>query len=95
MRQSQLFTKTFKFIPKEESKSAQLLVRGGFIDKLMAGIYSFLPLGFLVLKKIENIIREEMLKIGAQEVLLPALPPILLRTKKIYHGRSLFFHDRI
>jgi prolyl-tRNA synthetase len=75
MRQSQLFTKTLKFIPKEESKSAQLLVRGGFIDKLMAGVYSFLPLGFLVLKKIEKIIREEMLKIGAQEVLLPALHP--------------------
>jgi prolyl-tRNA synthetase len=75
MRQSQLFTKTLKSIPKEESKSAQLLVRGGFIDKLMAGVYSFLPLGFLVLKKIEKIIREEMLKIGAQEVLLPALHP--------------------
>jgi prolyl-tRNA synthetase len=75
MRQSQLFTKTLKSIPKEESKSAQLLVRGGFIDKLIAGVYSFLPLGFLVLKKIEKIIREEMLKIGAQEVLLPALHP--------------------
>jgi prolyl-tRNA synthetase len=75
MRQSQLFTKTSKSIPKEESKSAQLLVRGGFIDKLMAGVYSFLPLGFLVLKKIEKIIREEMLKIGAQEILLPALHP--------------------
>jgi len=75
MRQSQLFIKTSKTIPKEESKSAQLLIRGGFIDKLMAGVYSFLPLGFLVLKKIENIIREEMIKIGAQEVLLPALHP--------------------
>jgi len=75
MRQSQLFTKTLKSIPKEESKSAQLLVRGGFIDKLMAGVYSFLPLGFLVLKKIEKIIREEMLKIRAQEILLPALHP--------------------
>jgi prolyl-tRNA synthetase len=75
MRQSQLFTKTLKSISKEESKSAQLLVRGGFIDKLMAGVYSFLPLGFLVLKKIEKIIREEMLNIGGQEVLLPALHP--------------------
>jgi prolyl-tRNA synthetase len=75
MRQSKLFTKTSKTIPREESKSAQLLIRGGFIDKLMAGVYSFLPLGFLVLKKIESIIREEMLKIGAQEVLLPALHP--------------------
>jgi prolyl-tRNA synthetase len=75
MRQSQLFTKTSKSVPKEESKSAQLLVRGGFVDKLMAGVYSFLPLGFLVLKKIEKIIREEMLKIEAQEILLPALHP--------------------
>jgi prolyl-tRNA synthetase len=75
MKQSRLFTKTSKSVSKEESKSAQLLVRGGFIDKLMAGVYSFLPLGFLVLKKIEKIIREEMLKIGAQEVLLPALHP--------------------
>jgi prolyl-tRNA synthetase len=75
MKQSRLFTKTLKSVSKEESKSAQLLVRGGFIDKLMAGVYSFLPLGFLVLKKIEKIIREEMLKIGAQEVLLPALHP--------------------
>jgi prolyl-tRNA synthetase len=75
MRQSQLFTKTSKTLPREESKSAQLLIRAGFIDKLMAGVYSFLPLGFLVLKKIENIIREEMLKIGAQEILLPALHP--------------------
>jgi prolyl-tRNA synthetase len=41
MRQSQLFTKTSKSIPKEESKSAQFLVRGGFIEKLMAGVYSF------------------------------------------------------
>jgi prolyl-tRNA synthetase len=51
MRQSQLLTKTFKTIPREESKSAQLLIRGGFIDKLMTGVYSFLPLGFLVLEK--------------------------------------------
>jgi len=75
MRQSQLFTKTLKTISGEESKSAQLLIRSGFIDKLMGGSYSFLPLGFLVLKNIEKIIREEMLKIGAQEILLPALHP--------------------
>jgi len=75
MRQSELFTKTLKTIPKEESVSARLLIKGSFIHKLMAGVYSFLPLGFLVLKKIEKIIREEMIKIGAQEVLLPALHP--------------------
>lgn len=55
--------------------NAQLLLRGGYIDKLAGGIYSFLPLGFLVLKKIENIIREEMDAIGGQEILMPALHP--------------------
>src|SRR4030043_1889657 len=76
MRQSQLFTKILKETPKDEkSINSQLLIRGGFIDKLMAGVYTYLPLGFRVLKKIENIIREEMERVGAQEVLLPALNP--------------------
>ena len=76
MRQSQLFTETQKEAPKDEkSINAQLLIRAGFIDKLMAGVYSFLPLGLLVLEKIENIIDEEMRKIGGQKVLLPALHP--------------------
>lgn len=76
MRQSQLFTKTIKETPREEiSVNAQLLIRAGFIDKLMAGVYSYLPLGFRVFKKIENIIREEMNRIGGQEVLMPALHP--------------------
>ncbi len=76
MKQSQLFTKTQRNVPKDErSKNAQLLIRGGFIDKLMAGVYTYLPLGLLVLKKIENIIREEMERVGAQEILLPALHP--------------------
>ncbi len=76
MRQSQLFTKTTREAPKDEkSVNAQLLIRAGFIDKLMTGVYSLLPLGLLVFKKIENIIREEMNEIGGQEVLLPALHP--------------------
>jgi len=76
MRQSQLFTETQKEAPKDEkSINAQLLIRAGFIDKLMAGVYSFLPLGLLVLEKIENIIDEEMRKIGGQKVLLQALHP--------------------
>ncbi|MFH0956197.1 MAG: prolyl-tRNA synthetase, partial [Candidatus Falkowbacteria bacterium] len=61
MKQSQLFTKTTKESPKDEvSINAQLLIRAGFIDKLMAGVYTFLPLGLRVIKKIENIIRQEM-----------------------------------
>jgi len=76
MRQSQLFTRTIKEAPKEEiSINARFLTQAGFIDKLMAGVYSFLPFGFLVLKKIEEIIRQEMNKIGGQEILLPALHP--------------------
>lgn len=76
MKQSQLFTKTRKEAPKDEvSKNADLLVRAAFIDKLMAGVYTYLPLGLRVINKINNIIREEMIKAGGQEVLMPALHP--------------------
>ncbi|MCE9585429.1 prolyl-tRNA synthetase [Candidatus Nomurabacteria bacterium] len=74
MRQSKLFTKTRKEVPADEvSKNAELLTRGGFIHKEMAGVYSFLPLGLRVLKKIENIVREEMNAIGGQEISMTAL----------------------
>lgn len=76
MKQSQFFIKTLKQAPKDEkSINAQFLIRAGFIDKLMAGVYSYLPLGWRVLKKIENIIRQEINAINGQEVLLPALHP--------------------
>ncbi len=76
MYQSQLFTKTLKESPKDEqSINAQLLIRAGFVRKLMAGVYSFLPLGLCVLRKIENIIREEMNAVCGQEILMPALQP--------------------
>lgn len=76
MKQSKLFTKTTKQISKEEaSVNAQLLLRGGFIDKLMAGVYTILPLGLRVLNKIENIIRQEMNAVDGQEILMPALSP--------------------
>jgi len=74
MRQSELFTKTRKEAPSDEvSKNAQLLIRGGFIQKEMAGVYDYLPLGFRVLKKVENIIREEIDSIGGQEILMTSL----------------------
>ncbi len=57
------------------SRNAELLIRGGFIHKEMAGVYSYLPLGFRVLKKIENIIRDEMNKVGGQEVLMSSMQP--------------------
>ena len=76
MRQTNLFTKTTKESPKDEaSKNAEFLIRGGFVDKLMAGVYSYLPLGLRVLRKIENIVREEMNKINGQELIMPALQP--------------------
>src|SRR3989344_1475915 len=76
MRQSQLFAKTKKEFPKgAETVSHQYLIKGDFIDQLGAGFYSFLPLGFRVYKKIENIIREEMNGLGGQELSLPSLIP--------------------
>ena len=74
MRQSQLFTKTRKEAPTDEtSKNAQLLIRAGFIHKEMAGVYAMLPFGLRTLNKIIQIIREEMDKIGGQELTMTAL----------------------
>jgi len=76
MRQTELFSKTFKENPKDEkSLNAQLLIRAGFVDKLSSGVYSFLPLGLRVVKNIERIVREEMDKINGQEILMPSLHP--------------------
>ncbi|MFA6340817.1 MAG: aminoacyl--tRNA ligase-related protein [Candidatus Paceibacterota bacterium] len=69
MLQSLLLTKTRKEGPKDEvSKNANLLIRAGFISKEMAGVYSYMPLGLLVMKKIEDIIRDEMNVIGGMEM---------------------------
>jgi prolyl-tRNA synthetase len=69
MKQSKLFTKTRREAPADETaKNAQLLVRAGYIHKEMAGVYSYLPLGLSVIKKIENIIRDEMNAIGGVEM---------------------------
>jgi len=74
MRQSKLFTKTRKEAPKDEvSKSAQLLIRAGFIKKEMAGVYTMLPLGLKTLNKIEEIVRSHMNKIGGIEMNMTAL----------------------
>lgn len=76
MKQSILFTKTRRDIGADEkSLNASLLIRAGFIDKLTAGVYTYLPLGLKVLNKIENIVREEMNNINGQEILMPALTP--------------------
>jgi prolyl-tRNA synthetase len=74
MRQSQLFTKTRKEAPSDEtSKNAELLIRAGFIHKEMAGVYSLLPLGLSVINKIKGIISEEMNLIGSEEILMSTL----------------------
>lgn len=76
MRLSQLSTRTSKDTSRSDvSRNAQLLSRACFVDKLMAGVYSYLPLGLRTLSKIEAIIRQEMDALGAQEILMPALQP--------------------
>ena len=76
MKQSKYFLKTSKTKPADDtSVNAILLEQGGFVQKVMAGVYSYLPLGDRVLQKIENIVREEMDAIGGQEVFMPSLQP--------------------
>lgn len=76
MRASQLLLATLKETPADaELVSHQLMLRAGMIRKLGAGLYSWLPLGFRVLQKVTQVVREEMNKIGAQEILMPAVHP--------------------
>jgi len=71
-----LFTKTSKDnVADADSINAELLTRAGFISKTMAGVYSYLPLGLRVIRKIEQIVREEMNRIGGQEILMSGLSP--------------------
>lgn len=76
MKYSQLISKTTKHAPADEvSNNAKHLIRAGYVDKTMAGVYAMLPLGLKVLEKIENIVRDEMNSIGSQEVLMNSLQP--------------------
>ena len=76
MRWSQLLIPTLKETPADaEIVSHKLLLRAGLIRKLTSGLYTFLPLAVRSLRKVENIIREEMNRAGAQEILMPALQP--------------------
>ncbi len=75
MRYSKLFGKSLKESKQYDTLNANLLTKAGFVNQLMAGSYSMLPLGLRVLHKIEDIIRDEMNKIGGQEILMPALHP--------------------
>ena len=92
MKQSTLFTKTRKDAPKDETSSnAKLLIRAGYVSKEMAGVYDYLPLGLRVIKKIENIIREEMNAIGGQELELSALQEPELWSKSDRWGGDVWF----
>lgn len=76
LRMSNLYAPTLKEDPSDaDIDSARLLLRAGMLRKAASGLYTFLPLGFRVLKKIENIVREEMDASGAQEILMPVLQP--------------------
>jgi len=94
MRFSRLFGKTLRQAPAEaESVSHQQLLRAGMIAQEAAGIYSYLPLGWRSLRKIEQIIREEMDKAGGQELMMPALQPFELWQQSGRHvsfGKTLF-----
>ncbi|MFC1920995.1 proline--tRNA ligase [Chloroflexota bacterium] len=99
MRISKLFGKTQREVPAEaDTVSHQMLLRAGMIRQLAAGVYSYLPLGLRSLKKIENIIRDEMDKAGGQEVLLPVLQPLELwqeSGREAVLGQTLFkLYDR-
>ena len=77
MRMSRLFLRTLRDDPADaEVDSHRLLVRAGYIRKVAAGIYSWLPLGHRVLRRVEQIVREEMDGAGAQELLLPIIQPL-------------------
>jgi prolyl-tRNA synthetase len=99
VRISKLFGKTLREVPAEaDTVSHQLLLRAGMVNQLASGVYSYLPLAWRVLKKIENIIREEMDKAGGQELSLPVLQPLelwQLTGRDRAFGKGLFvLYDR-
>ena len=99
MRLTQFFLNTLREAPSEaELTSHQLMLRAGLIKKLGSGLYSWLPLGFRVLKKIENIIREEMERAGALELLMPAIQPAELWSEsgrwELFGAQMLKIKDR-
>jgi len=99
MRYSQFFLPTLKECPAEaEIASHRLMLRAGMIRKLASGLYTFLPLGLKSLRKVENIIRQEMNRAGAQELLMPLVQPAELWKESgrwDHYGRELLrFRDR-
>jgi prolyl-tRNA synthetase len=102
MRYSEMFLPTGREVPSDaELISHQLMIRAGLIRKLTSGVYSYLPLGYRVIRKFEQIVREEMNRAGAQEVFLPMVQPAELWHESgrwIHYGKELLRlrdrHDR-
>jgi len=105
MRVSRLFGKTLREVPADaDTISHQFLVRAGMVSQLTAGVYSMLPLGLRVQRKIENIIRDESNKAGGQEVVMPVIHPLELWQKSgrdvamadvLYHLKDRRSHDMV
>lgn len=100
MRSSEITIQTLKDTPTDaELISHQLMLRSGLIKRVASGIYAFMPLGLKILRKIEAIIREEMNKIGAQEMLMPMVQPLELwqeSSREEHYGKELLrFSDRL
>ncbi|MBA4422127.1 MAG: proline--tRNA ligase [Syntrophus sp. (in: bacteria)] len=99
MRYSEMFLPTGREVPSDaELISHQLMIRAGMIRKLTGGIYSYLPFGYRAIRKVEQIVREEMDRAGAQEVFLPMVQPAELWQESgrwVHYGKELLrFHDR-
>ena len=99
MRYSEMFLPTVREVPSDaEIVSHQLMIRAGMIRKLTSGIYTYLPIGFRVIQKLERIIREEMNRAGAQEIFMPTVQPRELWEESgrwSHYGKELLrFRDR-
>lgn len=99
MRMTRLHAPTLKEVPRDvEVVSHRYLLRGGYLRQLAAGIYDLLPLGWRVVRKIQGIVREEMDRAGAQEILMPAVQPSDIWKEsgrwEYYGGELLRFEDR-
>ena len=99
MRYSEMFLPTGREVPSDaELISHQLMIRAGLMRKLTSGVYSYLPLGYRVIRKFEQIVREEMNRAGAQELFLPMVQPAELWQESgrwVHYGKELLrFRDR-
>lgn len=91
MKYSRLFSKTSKEVPSDEvSRNAQLLIKAGFIHKEMAGVYAYLPLGLKVVENVKQIVREEMDRVGGEEIIMTAL-----QRKEVWERTDRWSDDKV